>query len=247
MRFFIIFLSFFSCVYGVVSIAPVEIGKSSGVSGVAELSVANSRGNTEKDEYKAALKVQYDAAAYVTWAEASMNYAQASGVKNTNKTYTHLRYIHTLLEKKELNYELFAQSQTDEFTKVKHRLLGGGGLRYHIFDKMVGKLFVGGGVFYEFINYTTAIDPKENNVRANLYISYAKDLAADSKIGYVGYYQPKLSNFRDYIVTNALELQVHIYQKFFTSIKVSYNFDSKPAIGVKKDDFTQTTSIVYKF
>lgn len=248
MRFFIIFLSLVSSIYAVVSIAPVEIGKNPGVSGVVELSIANSRGNTEKDEYKGALKVQYDNnESFVTWAEGSANYAEASGVKNTNKTYVHLRFIHTMFEQKALNYELFAQSQTDEFTKVKHRLLGGGGLRYHIFDEKVGKLFVGTGIFYEYINYTTQIDPQEENIRGNFYISYAKDLGEDSKIGYVGYYQPKFSDLSDYIITNTLELQVHIYQKFFTSIKVSYNYDSKPALDVKKVDTTQTTSIVYKF
>lgn len=248
MKFFLLFLTLFSSVYGVVSVAPVEIGKTPGVSGVVEASVENTRGNTDKDEYKGGFKVQYDDnSSYVTWAEASMNYAEVEGVKNTNKAYVHLRYIHTFYEKKDVNYELFGQIQTNEFTKIKNRSLAGGGYRFYLIHKSMGKLFAGMGAFYEHLRYTTQIDPHENNIRANLYLSYTNQLGEDSTISYVGYYQPKFGDISDYIVTNTLELQVHVYKKFFIAFKLNYDYDAKPAVSVEKKDFTQTTSLVYKF
>lgn len=248
MRFLLVLLSFVTSIFAVVTIAPVEIGNNPGVSGSVELSMENARGNTDKDEYKGGMKVQYDNnSSYVTWVQASANYAEVEGTKNTNKTYVHLRYIHTFYERKDLIYETFGQSQTNEFTKVKNRFLLGGGYRYHLLHESIGKVYIGAGAFYEHINYTTEIDPRENNVRANLYVSYTNQLGDDAKISYIGYYQPKFSNFSDYIVTNIVELEVHVYQKLFISVKVNYDYDAKPAIEVKKRDFTQTTSLVYKF
>ncbi|MDH4943770.1 DUF481 domain-containing protein [Sulfurimonas sp. C5] len=248
MKFFILFLTIFSSLYGVVSVAPVEIGKNPGVSGVLEASIENARGNTDKDEYKGGLKVQYDNnSSYVIWAEASVNYAEVEGIKNTNKSYGHLRYIHTFYEKQDVNYELFAQVQTNEFTKIKNRSLAGGGYRFYLVHESMGKLFAGIGGFYEYIQYTTNIDPHENNLRTNFYLSYTNQLGDDSTISYVGYYQPKFGDLNDYIITNILELQVHIYKKFFISLKVNYDYDSKPAVSVEKRDFTQTTSLIFKF
>lgn len=248
MRFIIVLFAFVSSVYAVVTVAPVEIGSKPGIGGVVEASLETARGNTDKDEFKGGVKVQYDNNnSYVAWIAANINYAEAESVKNTNKTYLHLRYIHTYYGQKNTNYELFAQSQTNEFTKVKHRYLMGGGYRFHLLHHLIGKLYVGGGAFYEHINYTTAVDEKEDNLRANIYAAYSYNLGDDSKLSYVGYYQPKFNDLNDFIATNTLELQVHVYKRLFMSLKVNYDYDSRPAIDVEKRDFSQTTSFVYEF
>ncbi len=248
MRHLLLFLFCLTLSHAVVSIAPVEIGKKPGITGGIEASFETTRGNTEKDEYKGGARVQYDSnASFVTWAEFSVNYAEASGVKNTNKTYVHLRYIHTFDSQKNINWELFVQSQTNEFTKIEERFLSGGGFRFHLLDQMIGNVYLGTGALYENISYTTNIDNHEDNIRANLYLSYSKELTKDAQISYIGYYQPKIDAFDDYIISNEIDLQVHVYLKLFLSLKLSYNIDSKPAIGVKKEDFSQTTSLVYKF
>lgn len=248
MRHLLLLLTCLTFSYAVVSIAPVEIGKNPGVSGEVEASLETKRGNTEKDEYKGGARILYDNnASYVTWGEFSANYAEASGVKNTNKTYAHLRYIHTFDAQKDINWELFVQSQTNEFTKIEERFLAGGGFRFHILDKLMAKAYIGVGGFYEHIDYTTNVDPIEDNVRANLYLSYSRKLGEDSSIAYVGYYQPKVDAIDDYVLSNGLELRVHVYEELYASIKVYYDVDSKPAVGVKKEDFTQTTSLIYKF
>ena len=248
MRHLLLLLAALTFSHAVVSIAPVEIGKKPGISGKAEASFETKRGNTEKDEYKAGLKVQYDDnTTYVTWGEFSVNYAEASGAKNTNNTYAHLRYIHKFNSQKNINWEAFVQSETNEFTKVQERFLLGGGLRFHILDKLVGNTYVGIGGFYEHIDYTTSVDPQENNLRANVYLAYTRKFGENAELSYAGYYQPKADNIGDYILSNGLELEVLIYQKLYLSLKLLYNIDSKPAIDVKKEDFAQTTSLVYKF
>ena len=241
-------LLFFSVLhlYALVSISPVEIGDNPGLTGVVNGSFDTKRGNTESQNYAAGVKLSYDNnASYLMWGEFSFSYGEASGERNANQTYTHLRYIHTIREN--LDWEAFVQSQGNEFTKVDERFLTGAGLRIHLNKERYGNLYFGLGGFYEYISYTTEVDPRENNIRCNLYLAYKKEFTKDSKFSYVAYYQPKISNVGDYIFSNAVELTILIYEKLYINFTVGYNNDSMPANGVKSEDFSQKTAFIYKF
>jgi hypothetical protein len=230
----------------VITIRPVVIGKKPGFSGTLEGSLQTKRGNTEKDEYMLGVKAQYDNnSTYVTFIDLIGVYGEASGERNTNKTYLHTRYIHSLVGG--FNYEVFLQSETNEFTSIDKRRVAGGGLRYHYKDGDWGNLFFGLGAYYENISYTTELDPNENNIRMNAYIAYSKDFSKTASLSYVGYYQPKVDMLNDYITSNAIALKIHIYKELHLKFKLYYDVDSKPAIGVKKMDFTQVTSFSYDF
>ena len=248
MRLLLLLFTLFSYSFAIVSIAPVEIGKKPGTSGQVNASFQTQRGNTEADSYSGGAKLQYDDnASYVTWGEFTIHYAEASTVKNTNDTYIHLRYIHTLNDVKNVNWEAFVQSETNQFTSIQERFVTGGGVRFHIRDDDIGKLYFGLGSFYEHIDYSTGVDPIENNLRGNFYLAYKKEFSKDSSISYAGYYQPKLNKLNDYLLSNALDLQVYVYEKVYLSFRLSYLVDAAPAVGIKKEDFSQITSFIYKF
>lgn len=248
MRFLFLLFTLFNFAFAIVSIAPVEIGKTPGTSGQVNGSFSTQRGNTDADAYSGGAKIQYDDnASYVTWGEFSFDYAESAGIKSAYDTYLHLRYIHTYDDVKNINWEAFMQSETNQFTNIKERFISGGDYRFNITDDEIGKIYLGLGAFYEHIDYLTSIDPNENNLRGNFYLAYKNDFGKDSSISYTGYYQPKLNTYHDYLLSNALELQIYVYAKIYLSLKVSYAVDSNPAIGIKKDDFSQVTSLVYKF
>lgn len=231
----------------IITIVPVELGKKPGFSGKLSGSFETKRGNTEKNEYNAGLRLQYDNnESYVFWSDFIGSYGEASGETNTNKTYAHLRYIHSLYEKS-IDWEAFVQSETNEFTKVEKKRLGGGGLRYNFLHNDYGKLYLGLGGFYETINYTTTVDPFERNVRISSYLAYTKKFGKDSKVAYVAYYQPNTDNFSDHIISHAIELKVNIYLQMYLSLVFYYDIDSKPAFGVEKEDITQKTSFIFEF
>jgi len=247
MRYIIFLLLNIVNLYAVVTISPVDIGAHPGVSGTLKGSFETKRGNSDIDSYSAGARIAYDNnTTYVIWSDASFNYGESSGAVNTNNTFLHTRYIHTMYTKN-LNWEMFIQSQTNEFTNVRERYLTGGGLRYMLHNTVYGKLYVGLGAFYEYISYTTQVDPPEHNKRLSLYLSYSKEFTKDSKLSYLLYAEPKFDKFSDYILINAFELQVHIYEKFFLSFTAFYNIDSVPAIGIKKQDISQKTSFIYSF
>lgn len=238
------------CLFGLVSIAPVEIGAKPGMSGKAEAGLETKRGNTEKDNYKASIRVTYDNnVSYAVWGEFSGEYGESNYVKDTNKAFSHLRYIHSLTDDENLRYELFGQLESDEFRQINSRLLGGAGLRYRVFNSPKnGKGFFGLGGFYEDIEYKDPIiDPSEDNARLNSYLAYSISVADKSTFSYVLYYQPKFDDYADYIFSNALELKLNIIKKLFLKFNVSWSRDTEPPVGVEKDDFTQTTTFVFDF
>jgi putative salt-induced outer membrane protein YdiY len=248
MRFLLLLSLFLNSLFAVVTVAPVDIGQRPGISGQVNASFLTQRGNTESDTYSGGTKIQYDDnTSYVTWAEFSFNYAQASGVKNASDTYAHLRYIHKFNDVRNVNWETFAQSETNQFTNITERFLTGGGLRFNIHDDEVGKIYLGTGVFYEHIDYATSADPTENALRGNFYLAYKKVFSKDSTLSYTMYYQPRANDIHDYLLMHNLELQVNVYLKLYLSLKLQYLEDTRPAVGIKSEDFTQTTSLVYKF
>ncbi len=231
----------------IISISPVVIDTKPGFSGKAQGLLQTNRGNTNSDNYGGGLRIKYDnGKQYVIWSEFNINYASASGKTNADNTFLHTRYIHVLISKK-IDWEIFIQSQTNQFTDIKQRILEGGDIRWHFKNQKVGNLFIGTGGFYEHISYTTPINPTENNIRFVFYISYIKTLNKISKFSYIGYYEPKVNKLSDHLISNIIQFKMNIYKHLFLSFEIKYNIDSAPAVGVKKDDFTQTTSFIYHF
>lgn len=233
-----------------VSIAPVEIGEDPGLHGKLGISLETKRGNTEKDNYKASFRASYDSnASYVTWAEFSGEYGESSQIEDTNKLYSHARYIHKVTEEV-VRAEAFAQLQTDKFRLLKERAVGGVGARFRVFEVFKGgKGYAGVGGLYENIKYIDEefINPDEQNLRVNSYLAYTINFNKNSSFSYTFYYQPKFEELSDYVHSHDAELKLHVYKELFLQLSVSYNLDSKPPIGVKKEDFTQETTFVFKF
>ena len=233
--------------FALISIVPVEIGTKPGYSGNIAASLETKRGNTEKDNYKLAARINYDSnEEFVTWGEISGEYGESNNVKDTNKLYLHLRHIHALSDDS-IRAEAFAQVQDNEFKLIKRRLLGGAGVRFRVFENGGnGKGYLGIGGFFEQIKYTS-IDPNEDNTRVNIYLAYTSKLGDDSTVSYNLYYQPNTQELSDYITSQTLALKLHIYKSLFLKFELAYDSDSQAPLGVQKYDFTQTSSFVFNF
>jgi len=239
----------FSSLEAVKFIAPNEVGLRPGLSGNIQASVNNQRGNTDKDEYDARARLCFDNnRSYVTWLEFSYAYGQASGVENENKAFAHYRFIHTLYSKA-WNWELFVQNEGDDFRQIQRRLLGGAGLRWRFYQSEVfGRIYVGAGTYYEYLNYLNPVlDPREYNTRLNTYLAYTKKFGKDARVSLTSYYQPKVDNWSDHYLYNAASLLVYVYGSIYLKISVSYAYDTEPATGVEKEDMQQLSSIGWKF
>jgi len=236
----LLFLS--SSLFGLISITPVDIGDNPGFHTKAEVSLNTSRGSADIDNYSTSVKLTYDNnRTFVMWGEFSYVYGEVNSVENTNNSYLHLRYI----QKIEGPWcgEFFLQRQEDKFKLIKYRGLGGSGIRYKF--PFQAKSFIGLGGFYENTTYTSN-DPDEHNFRVNSYFSY-KYNEENFTLSYIFYYQPKIDDFKDYVETNSFELLLPLKGSLSLKIQATYNIDSKPPIGVNRDDFSQTTSFILDF
>ena len=245
-----LFLTLFLTIplFAVVQIAPNEVGLRPGIAGQFSASNNTQRGNTEKDELDLSASVSYDNnRSYVTWLDLSYAYGQVAGTKNENKSYAHYRFLHTLY-RPEWNWEVFAQNEGDDFRSIQRRLLGGGGLRWRFYEAgTFGRIYVGLGAYYEYLGYTTQIDPTERNTRVNSYLSYTKKFGKDARVSLGIYYQPRTGEWEDYYFNQAASLSVNIYRALFVKIELTHAHDSRPGIGVNKTDFQQTSSIGWTF
>jgi putative salt-induced outer membrane protein len=233
----------------IVSIAPVDIGSNLGWSGNVSGSLSSKSGNTEKEDYSLGLRLQYDQASdYLIWGTVTYDYGKSNSVVNEDKMYLHLRSIH-LVDNNDWCGEFFVQTEQDKFKNIQNRSVGGGGMRWRMFNTNDwGKGYVGAGLMAEHLRYTDpSLNPHEDNGRLNSYIAYTKNFAAASKISYIGYYQPKIDENSDCVTIHNAELIVPLYKNFNLSLSTKYFYDSRPPIGVKKEDTLYQTSFVWNF
>lgn len=253
-RFYILFFVFLFLVItpleALITIAPVELGEDPGYSANVGVSLSTKRGNSDVDSYKMATRVQYDNnESYVTWLQLSGEYGKASGVKNVQKLYAHLRYIHNITDKYHV-YEVALQTEEDEFRLIQHRRLVALGYRQRFFhDNQKLKAFIGIGTIFENIHYISANEnPDENNIRINSYASITYAFKEDMKTSFISYYQPKFDDISDFVTVNTLELKLKIIDALYLNFSVHYDYDSHPAVGVaSRYDFSQDTSFIYQF
>ncbi len=233
--------------FGLISIAPVEIGEKPGIHGKVSTSLQTRRGSTKKENYKAALRIAYDNnSTHVTWTELSAEYGETNNVENTNRLYMHIRHIYALTQEA-LRGELLAQLQRDKFKLIRERAIAGAGVRAKAFELLESsKGYLGVGGFYESINYTSD-DKTENQVRINSYFTYTAGFNKDSSLSYTLYYQPIADDFNDYIQSHKFQLKLHVFKELSLNFRLSYDVDSKPPVGINKYDFYQETSFVFEF
>jgi putative salt-induced outer membrane protein YdiY len=235
--------------FALVSIAPVDIGSKAGFSGNISGSLNSQSGNTQKDEYSLGLRAQYDQGTdYLAWGILTYSYGTSNGTKNEDKTYTHLRYIHSLYEDNWCS-ETFIQTEQDKFKDIYNRSIVGTGVRWRFFNSEEwGKGYAGMGGMIEQVNYTSAqSNPNESNGRLNSYIAYTEKFLTASKISYVGYFQPKFDDAADYVTSQTVEISIPIYKNLGLGATGKYAYDSSPPIGISKKDTSLITSLMWEF
>lgn len=247
MKILILCFLVFESLFAIISVKPMEIGEQKGTHGNIALSFETKRGNTVRDNYKGALKVSYDTAQeYLIWGEVTGDYGATRYVEDTNKVYSHLRYIHKVTPE-DIRAEAFVQTEDDSFRLIKNRSLLGTGLRFKIFELFGrGKGYLGIGGFYEYLTYS-ANYPDEHNARINSYFSYTTKFSKTSNFTYTFLLQPKFSDFDDYTDSHRISLEIAIYKELYLNFQLNYENDTSPLPTVENYDFTQTTAFKYKF
>jgi len=243
----------FSSLFAITDIAPVDFeDKSTGFSGSVFGSFKIKSGNTNKEEADYGGRIQYDSKKHITWLQANIERGTASDIITEDSIFLHLRHISQLYTE-DWAIEYYAQYKHDKFKSIKNRTLYGIGSRYRLVNsKKYGKLFLGVSALTENINYLTSnynvgLNPDEYNYRISSYISYKKPINNTFDISLLTYYQPKINNTSDFMTSTSSEMTIHLTKVIDLSYIMSFDYDSTPAIGIKKIDLAQKLSFIYRF
>lgn len=218
-----------------------------GWSGSLKLDLGGSSGNSEKFNAALGMLAQHRRDRTVNLITFSYDYGEVAGERNTDKQTLHLR--HTEEWKERIDWEAFGQWQRNDFTRLKKRLLAGGGLRWDLLEperKQGGeRLYLGTGLFAETQTFRSASG--RDTVRANLYLSAVLPVFADSSLSGTVYFQPSFEDAGDHRAVGAVTFSVPMREDLALEISLNCAYDSQPPAGVKRTDIEYLTGIRWSF
>jgi len=214
-----------------------------------DLTVSGSTGNS--NTIKAALNAQF------SWrAERSINlaifgykYGESNNIPSLNKAFIHYRYIYQV--NNTMDWELFGQVETNEFTRLSYRGLLGSGARFSISKSEKHRAFLGAGGFYskEKTEYTSGLtdDGVESFTRANFYLLSKYKVNSTISFSNGIYYQPRLSQFSDYRALLETKFDFKINEDLSFRLSLDVEHDSEPSQTIKSTDVSYKSGLIFNF
>ena len=214
-----------------------------------DLMVSGASGNS--DSAKASLNTQlnWKAKKSINLVILGYQYGENNGVSNVNKAFIHYRYIYQLTDT--MDWELFGQLETNQFTRLSYRGLIGTGLRYLLVKSKVHTAFGGVGGFYsrEETDYTSGLTDGgvEEFARANFYLLSKYKINPTLNFSNVLYYQPRISRPSDYRALLETKFDFKINKELSFRLSLDIEHDSEPSQSIKKTDISYMTGLQYNF
>lgn len=243
------FALFSSAAHAIVNMEDLHTGEPKpGFSGRVELSLSNSSGNTDKQEYSLGSRLQWHEDDITNYVLLSGSYGESNGVKNTEKGFAHLRHMRAMTPV--VTAEGYAQAEYNKFARLEFRGLIGGGARFTLLPKAdKGEIYLGLGAYYseERIDDAYADGGTEQLWRANSYLVLKYQATESTTLVSTTYYQPALESFGDYRLMEQAAMKVKINDRLSLLVSADYRYDSEPPLGVEKGDLTYRTSLAFEF
>lgn len=244
-----VFLALCSNAHAIVSMADIHSNKpKEGFSGHVDLSISNTTGNTEKEEYSIGAKLQWHQGEMTDYLLLSGDYAKSAGVKSSDSAFAHLRHIQQF--RPTIAWEAYLQVEKDQFARLEYRGLAGAGLRFTLLEREnQGAIYLGLGAYHseERIDNSYADAGTETLWRGNSYLLLKYQVSPDAALVSTTYYQPASGNPDDYRLLEQAGLKVKLTDRLALLISYNLSFDSAPPLGVEKRDSTFKTSFSFEF
>ncbi len=151
----------------------------------------------------------------------SLSYEKSDESVTDETAYVHFRYNY--LQRKKIAEEIFYQATLDRTLGVDRRIVYGGGLRFTI-DSCLQLGFLVMGEKEKLV-----IGKTLNTTRMSDYISLRFKFKDKVEIRNVLYYQPSLSIFKDYRVSNESKMILDLSKKISFLLGAALLYDSYPA------------------
>lgn len=244
-------LGWTAAAHAIVDIEAMRVGESpQGYSGTLNASITGESGYTDKISTSSGARLQWHSGIITNFAIFRYDYAETSGVSDTNYLLLHVRHIHEVTKK--TAYEGFMQAERNEFARLSFRGLIGGGVRLTL-NKMAGvkSLHLGLGGFYSHEKLTSEPGTTDSGIqnlwRLSTYLNYVRQFNEQVKMLSTTYYQPALEDFGDYRMLEEASLSVKMTDTLNLKLSLDLTHDSRPPQTVKKTDIIYSTGVEYSF
>lgn len=162
----------------------------------------------------------------------------AGGQSFSNDGLLHLRYTRTGFPR--FQPEAFTQTDYDTERLLTFRYLFGGGLRAVLVGRTASPLYLGVSMMYEHERLDlapAAVHPRTtDDIRLSTYLNFKIGDGERWRFGVTGYYQPKPEDFGDQRILVSATLSNRLFGPLSQTVDVRYRRDSKPPVGVKRND-----------
>jgi len=230
-----------------ISLAPPVVGEKEGYDGEVALGAKFSSGNSDSSAIGIGLKGQYTQKEWLLYLIAAYDYGEVNEHKNTNDGLIHLRYVHSI-ENTKYDYELFLQSEFNEFQSIKMRNLAGANIRRKL-DYPFDKFYIGLGLFYSYMepDSITDMDPIYKQTKVNSYISFSHNITESFSVTYLGFYQVTIDDISDLRVFQVLQLDTKLTENLSLGFDIKHEYNKTPYFTIDKNDIQSTINLKYKF
>ena len=220
-----------------------------GFSGFANIEITAITGNTNFQFINLGGRLNYNWGSSYTFLVADGGFGWDDGQKIFNQALLHLRHVQSLSDL--VQAEIFAQTDFNKKRLLTGRELIGAGLRFKILQTEELKLRFGSSYFFEHENYNVPVNSIHgSNVFANrlsTYLTFEYDIADNSSLIIINYYQPQIGNWEDFRIISDASLKVGLSS--FVDLTVSFNlrYDAKPPETIKTTDTITKFGFRFKF
>lgn len=210
-----------------------------------EASYATSSTTVDKTDYKGSFRVSNNDEARQWLFFGNLAYSDVDGKKNDDSALVHTRYIqkHVLSD---LNLEVFAQRETDEFEVLALRRLYGAGLSLlkqhqgYAFHTLLG-------VMSEREEHLNDASQDRDLTRFTLSSQVQYKMPNQALLTAVVYFQPAINDFADYRSTFNASVAFPIVDRLDLKVGYSWRYNGEAFVGVPPIKRAFTTSVSYHF
>ncbi|MEX0287674.1 MAG: DUF481 domain-containing protein [Flavobacteriaceae bacterium] len=247
LKYLLILLTGIGSLYGqIVNVESLRlVSDSLAWSGNVGLDLGLTKNNTTSFNIASGVHIQYSKEKNLVLFVSNLNFQQVSDNKFVNRGIFHFRYNYKAT--KRLAWELFTQGQYDAISEIAFRGLLGTGPRFTIRSSKTHEFNMGTLVMYEYEKTSEEESVIHRDLRGSAYL--AASLHPNERISLVSttYYQPKLSRFGDFRISNDTTFAVKIFQNLDFSTTFSLIYDTAPAQAIPKTQYELTNGLVYSF
>lgn len=218
-----------------------------GTTGTARVSISGDSGNSDRSDVGLGFRLFRREQGTESLLLANYAYGESQGVKNSNRSFVHVRHGTTV--RPGTMVEGFAQAERDDFARLAFRGLVGAGLRFPMQNETF-RASLGVGAFHSWERLTDGLPNERRDERlwrANLYFSIDRKLDTGLHLHSSTYLQPRIGSMNDFRVLEQLALSVPVTDAVGLRLSLDVLHDRRPPLTVERTDLHYRTTLEMRF